>query len=331
MFSKPMPIPKGANCLPFIWTYNIKDDGTKKARAPCNGSPKMKGTVTIGETYAASLEQTAARIFWSVSALKNNIVIGADASNAFAEAPAPLAPLYMSLDTQYHSWWKHKGRDPIPDGYGVRVYKAIQGHPEAPRLWATLINKIITDLGFKPCTHEPCLYYHPNYNGSEVYFLRQVDDFAISASTTDIANEIIDRIDQHMSIKVKPLGIMSRFNGVDIEQSREYIKLSNATYIDKIVSNKKIDSYNSNYDPLPMSENSTYNKAIESAEPLQPNELAKIENKFGFSYRQGIGELLYAMLTCRPDISFPVIKLSQYSTAPGKIHFEAVSNLYNYL
>ena len=129
MFSDPQPIPPDANSLPFIWTYTIKDDGTKKARAPCNGYPCMQGTVTIGETYAASLDHTTARIFWALTASSNHVTIGADASNAFTEAPAPKAPLYMSLDTQFHSWWKSKGRPPIPSGYGVRIFKAIQGHP----------------------------------------------------------------------------------------------------------------------------------------------------------------------------------------------------------
>ena len=149
MFSKPTPIPPDANHLPFIWTYVIKDDGTRKARAPCNGSPRMQGTVTLGETYAASLDQTASKIFWALSADKGHIVIGADASNAFAEAPAPKAPLYMDLDHQFHSWWKSMGRPPpISHGHGVKVLKAIQGHPESPRLWAILMNKIIIDLSF---------------------------------------------------------------------------------------------------------------------------------------------------------------------------------------
>ena len=37
------------------------------------------------------------------------------------------------------------------------------------------------------------------------------------------------------------------------------------------------------------------------------------------------------MVTCRPDISFPLIKLSQYSSKPAKNHFEAVKQLYLYL
>ena len=55
IFLEPQPIPPESNCLPFIWTYVVKEDGTKKARAPCNRSPRMQGTVTLGETYAASL------------------------------------------------------------------------------------------------------------------------------------------------------------------------------------------------------------------------------------------------------------------------------------
>ena len=160
-----MEIPPDASALPFIWTYVVKDDGTKKARAPCNGAPQMQGTVTLGEAYVASLDQTAARIFWVLSVSKGHIVIGVDASNTFAEAPAPLAPLYMKLDTQFHSWWKSKGRDTIPPNYGVRVHKAIQDHPESPRLWEIPINSIITKLGFVACKHEPCLYYNSNHKG----------------------------------------------------------------------------------------------------------------------------------------------------------------------
>ena len=37
------------------------------------------------------------------------------------------------------------------------------------------------------------------------------------------------------------------------------------------------------------------------------------------------------MVTCRPEISFHVVKLSQYATQPSQIHFEAVKHLYLYL
>ena len=43
----------------------------------------------------------------------------------------------------------------------------------------------------------------------------------------------------------------------------------------------------------------------------------------GFSYRQAIGKLLFAAVTCQPDILYSVIKLSQYSSCPAAIHYAA--------
>ena len=71
----------------------------------CNGNKNRWGTVTLAETYAASLDQTAARLFWAATAINNFITIGANASNAFAEAPAPVASLYVYVDEQFRQWY----------------------------------------------------------------------------------------------------------------------------------------------------------------------------------------------------------------------------------
>jgi hypothetical protein len=119
MFGQPQPLPKDTNVLPFLWTYLIKDDRRKKARCVCNGAP-FKGTVTLGPTYAGSLDQTGNRIFWAAAALQNLKVYGADVSNAFAEAPPPVAPLYITIDEPYREWWKSKGRGDIPENYVLK-------------------------------------------------------------------------------------------------------------------------------------------------------------------------------------------------------------------
>ena len=81
MFDNPEPRLRGVNLLNLLWCYLIKDDGRKKARCVCNGSKRMQGTVTLGETYAASLDQTASRVFWAATAINNFVTIGADAQN----------------------------------------------------------------------------------------------------------------------------------------------------------------------------------------------------------------------------------------------------------
>eukprot|EP00559_Dactyliosolen_fragilissimus_P005209 CAMPEP_0184859298 /NCGR_PEP_ID=MMETSP0580-20130426/4300_1 /TAXON_ID=1118495 /ORGANISM="Dactyliosolen fragilissimus" /LENGTH=237 /DNA_ID=CAMNT_0027355843 /DNA_START=669 /DNA_END=1379 /DNA_ORIENTATION=+ len=65
--------------------------------------------------------------------------------------------------------------------------------------------------------------------------------------------------------------------------------------------------------------------------PTDVSRQKALVSKYGFSYHQAIGGLLFAAVTCRPDIIFYVIKLSQYSTTPADHHFLAVKNSYRYL
>jgi hypothetical protein len=76
------------------------------------------------------------------------VTIGADASNAFAEAPAPKAPLYVTIGKPYRKWYaaKYPDKPPIPPDHVLRVQGALQGHPESARLWALLIDSIIRQL-----------------------------------------------------------------------------------------------------------------------------------------------------------------------------------------
>ena len=61
----------------------------------------MRGSVTLAETYTSSLDQVASKVFWTAAAINNYIVVGADAANAFSEAGAPKAPLYVTIDKQF--------------------------------------------------------------------------------------------------------------------------------------------------------------------------------------------------------------------------------------
>ena len=51
-----------------------------------------------------------------------------------------------------------------------------------------------------------------------------------------------------------------------------------------------------------------YKLKLENTIPFSAEELKQYEKRVGFDYIQAIGELIYAMVTYRPDISFPIIK-----------------------
>ena len=137
-----------------------------------------------------------------------------------------------------------------------------------------------------------------------------------------------------MTIDVKELGLIERYNGVDVEQTQQYIKLHNTTYIDKLIEQHKWlqqDTTPLHQFPLPMNPDTKYQRQLEQAEPLSIDEKKLLEQKLRFTYRQAVGEIIYGMITCRPDISYAIIKLSQYSNRPAAIHYQALIHLYRYL
>ncbi len=334
MFGEPCPLPHDANVLDLLWTYNIKVDGTKKARCVCNGQPKFKGTVIFGYTFAKMLDHVGSRNFWGAVASKNLIVRGADASNAFAEANAPDIPLYVRIDAQYKEWYNRRYDKQIPDNYVLPVNKALQGHPESSRLWAKHMDQIIKEkFKLKATTHEGCLYTG-TYKDENILFLRQVDDFAVAASNEQTAIDLIHEIDRYMTIDIKDLGRLNRYNGVDITQTKYYIKLSNETYVNKLLQEHDWllnDDTISNI-PIPTKNEPTFNHRLESAvPPSTEQEQRKLQVEMGLNYRQAIGELIFLMVTCRPDISYPLIKLSQYSSNPASEHYLAIKHLFKYI
>jgi len=334
MFSYPMPLPRNANALQMLWRFNIKACGTRKSRMVCNGSPRQKGTVTIGHTYANALDAASERLFWAIVAHEGLIAIGADVSNAFAEAPAPKAPLFLYIDDSFRDWWvNHLQREPIPKECNVvRVNNAIQGHPESPRLWEKHIDGILRELGLKPAVHEPCLYAG-EINGHRVLFLRQVDDFAVASSDMQTARELIDAINAKMRIDVKHLGIIDRFNGVDVHQTRYYVKITCEKYLHKMIkAHDWLLKGTTPINPIPLPADNHYIRKLEEAVvPATLTEKLQLKEAMGYNYRQVIGEVIFPMMKCRPEIAPHAIKLSQYMENPATEHYQAIRELVAYL
>ena len=233
MFGEPVCPPRSYNILPLIWTYLIKSDGTKKARCVCNGSTSHRESVTMAHTYAAALDQSCARTFWDITALHNYTAFGADATNAFAEAPPPTAPLYVTIDRQYKRWWEEVlKRPPITVGHVLPVRHALHGNPKLPRLWGRMVHTILTGdrLNFQCTTHKPCIYTG-DIDGHHIFLLRQVDDFAVAAPAEAIANKLFSLIQEKLQQPLKLLHALTMFNGLDIDQSLKIIKLSYRTYL----------------------------------------------------------------------------------------------------
>ena len=331
MFGTPCIPPPNSIILNQIWRYYFKN-GVRKSRECCDGSPRAAPYLhQVAVTYASCIEQPISRLFYALCAHFNLIILTTDAVNAFANADAPTIPTYVRIDDAYYEWYFNKFGVQLNRSHCLPAQHALQGHPESPRLWEEYINRILKDkLNLSPTTHERSIY-SGFFNGHRILLKRQVDDIAIAAPTQQIAQEIIEIIGKSVHIEGKDL--LTKFNGVEVDQTREYIRIHCATYISNVLSKHGWDTVSdadhSIKEPIPT----TMFKQIDldQGPPEKSPEAVALEKEFGFSYRSLLGELMYSYVICRLDIGYILTKLSQFSQAPAAIHYSCLKRVTLYL
>jgi hypothetical protein len=263
------------------------------------------------------------------------LVFGSDVCNAFAEAPPPRQGFYIPPDRAFIEWWEHKGNPPIPPGHVISVLSIMQRHPESPQLWEKHADTVLRELGLTPTVHKPCLY-SGIIDGKRIVFMRQVDDFVITAPDQQMADILLDMLDNKLTMPIKRQGLLDMFNGINVTQTRNYVKIDCHTYIDKFCS-KYLNSWLNKVPlskncPTPLPTDGSLLKAFNAAiGPDNPKEHAALEALMQIKYRPGVGELIWVMRTCRPDIAFTSVKLSQSNPRLVEHHYHGLKHAIRYL
>ena len=123
------------------------------------------------------------------------------------------------------------------------------------------------------------------------------------------------------------------FNGVNIEQTRHYVKILCESYIEKIC-DKHLETWMRIFQmpmigPTPLPTTSGFMKSFLTAVG-DPSNQKELESCMRLSYHSGVGELIYALVTCRPDISHAVVRCAQNCVNPHEMHFHAIKHLLKY-
>ncbi len=150
------------------------------------------------------------------------------------------------------------------------------------------------------------------------------------------ATILLDMIDDKLTIPMKRQGFLDMYNGIDVMQTRDYIKISSKSFIEKICEkylNTWMQNFTSTDDrPTPLPTDPTWYKKFNAAtgDPC-PKAQAKLAKTMQLTYRCGVGELIWAMTTTRPDVAFTSVKLSQATSAPDEHHYHGVKHALKYL
>lgn len=159
--------------------------------------------------------------------------------------------------------------------------------------------------------------------------LRQVDDFAIACNDECTAKEIYGIIGSKLRLPNEPkdpfayLGLIKDFNGIDVTQTRTYIKLSCPNYINRIMTShgwdtKCPDTAKTN-NMAPLATNILHQLQNHTDGHKEgTDEHKQLQEKQGFSYRSLLGEIMYAYVSCQPDIGYAITLLSKYGLNPSQ-------------
>jgi hypothetical protein len=343
---RPLTNSKGGppNILRIQWSCCVKTDGRRKARACIDGSkraaPWLRDTA---QTYASCIEQPCMKLFFALCAILGFLVTYGDVDNAYQNSPSPTEPCYLEADDAYCSWYlKRTGKTIDPRTHVIPALRAIQGHPEAGRLWQDYILGILQSppLCFTTTTHERNLY-RGEIDGELVLVARQVDDFAIGSRSTATADRLIAIINSHVTTKNQGIGtpttagISHRYNGLDVHQTRTFIRISCETYIQRVLQTHGWDSpgpkETDRHDSVPLHPDVAAKIALLTGPPEGTLEFNVLATEMKFGYRQLLGELIYAYTLVRVDIGFAVCFLARFSTNPHREHYLALKNIARYL
>ena len=301
-------LPQGRTPVGGRWVYTIKEgadgDITYKARFVAKGYSQVKG-IDFEETFAPTANIVSVRVLCQLAAQYDLILHQMDVKTAYLNAPID-CEIYMEQAEGFET--------PNSDENERLVYKlnkSLYGLKQSGRNWNMLLHKCLIENNFTQSSVDHCVY-RKEVGEKKVFVLIWVDDIILAASDNELMNETKMMLQERF--KMKDLGKLSYFLGIEFEQGDGFVKMSQKRYLSKVLERFHMSNCKPRNTP--------------SEQKLEFSDDSKCDAKL---YRESVGYLIYAMTCTRPDLCWVVTKLSQNLSNPQKSHWTAVKHVLRYL
>ncbi|KAG5551959.1 hypothetical protein RHGRI_010151 [Rhododendron griersonianum] len=299
-------LPPGKTPIGCKWVFKIKrhSDGTierYKARLVAKGYTQQEG-LDYHDTFSPVAKLTTLRCLLAIAAIKHWSLHQLDVHNAFLHGDLN-EEIFMSLPPGFH----RKGETQV-----CRLNKSLYGLKQASRQWFAKISSALLEAGYSQSKADYSLFM--NKKGDHCTFvLVYVDDILI-AGNDDQAISCLKAF-LHQRFRIKDLGQLKYFLGIEIARSKSGIFLNQRKYLLDILADAGY--LGSRGCEFPMEQQ----LKLDHSGVLLDNPSR---------YRRLVGRLLYLTIT-RPDIVYAVNNLSQFMHEPRQPHMDAALRLLRYL
>ena len=193
------------------------------------------------------------------------------------------------------------------------IRRALYGLKQAPQAWFAKFSSTISHLGYTVSHYDSTLFLRRTDKGT-ILLLLYVDDMIITSDYLNGIQELKDFLSQQF--KMKDLGHLSYFLGLEITHSIDGLYITQAKYAFELLSRARLTDSN------------TVDNSVKLNAHLTPSGGKPLSNPS--LYRRLVGNLVYLTVS-HPDISYAVHQVSQYLFAPRSTHYAIVLRILLYL
>lgn len=308
-----MPLPPNKNIVGCRWVYKVKHESNGtieryKARLVAKGFNQKEG-IDYFETYSPVAKLVTIKLILAIDAIKKWNMVQLDVNNVLLNGDLH-EEVFMNIPPELNIQGEPNG------SHSKLVYKlnkSIYGLKQESRKWFEKFSSFMLKIGFTRSKYDYSLF-HKGKGDDYVCLLVYVDDIIITGASQQSITYPKSQLSQEF--KLKDLGNLGYFLGLEIAHSQEGIMVSQRNYT------------------LQLLEDVGLLAAKPKNTPMEPRSVL-FEKDGDFyqdpsQYRRLIGRLIYLNIT-RPDISFAVQQLSQFMSNPRVPQYNVACHLLRYM
>ena len=310
----------GQHQVPMMWLFNIKTDGTKKARLVGRGD-MMIPLVDFDPdaVYCGNVSACSIKIAVTIAGMYCLVMRGGDLVGAYLITRAnPGFPVFIKTPQGY------QGRP----GFVIQAIGNLYGFPPAGQNFSIEFDKCIEEAGYKNTPWDLKLFFKWTKAKKPMIIIAHSDDFRWFGpeENLDEWDNIIKIFNKH-GYQVTD-ATDKEFVGIKISRDKSFnYYMDQHRMIDTIIEEAGISGGKDEHLPYP--------NTTQQPEPLSKHDCAKTDEEkiksARYPYRRVVGQLMYGMVHTMVCIMYALNVLSRYGNNPGERHIAFLKHLLRYV
>lgn len=305
----------GQHLVPMMWLFNIKTDGTHKARLVGRGD-LMKAYIDFDPdaVYCGNVSSCSIKMCIAIAAKYKLEIRGGDLVGAY---------LVTRSSDKYHVYIQTPQGYTIPNGMCIQAIGNLYGFPPAGQNFSIEFDKCVKECGFKN-TPWDLKFFIKWKNDRPILLIAHSDDFRVFCDKRDLSewDDLVKNFEKH---KYKVTDCSDKeFVGIRITRDEEYnYFMDQHRMIDDILKELNVTGSKGEKIPYPMDQPN-----------ISKNDNASVseqEECKAYPYRRVIGQLMYGMVHTMVTIMYALNVLSRYSNNPGPRHIAFIKHLVRFV